>query len=146
MNISDWLALTPRNLPVSLPVSLIPEGESVAPMIENRVMEPAEWETLVERVRSYFAHTGNPPTNFRKRGYVYAIRFPNGLVRIGHTPQSPDTKNWPPNIELVRIFRCSHARLVKEKIHEYFANWHVTGEYFRLPDPHLHDLKLREWA
>lgn len=74
-------------------------------------------------------------------GYVYLIREPGGLYKIGHSTNPKKRLSslrgqtpYALQLELVHTIRCNNRYEAESQLHKRYADKRVRGEWFRL-DP-----------
>lgn len=75
-----------------------------------------------------------PPTN---EGYVYLIKAPNGLYKIGYTSNPQDRmrtfeNKLPFKVRYHCLIKTDEMRQLEKSLHQYFAQRLIDGEWFKL--------------
>jgi len=95
-----------------------------------------------------FAEQVNPSKRIeRKRGIVYLLRADNALVKIGITidfRRRLATLNtlMPYSLEVVLLIDCDNCISLEQLLHSRFASKRIRGEWFRLCDDDIEQLRL----
>lgn len=91
----------------------------------------------------------NPPIEQRSdKGYVY-VMWCEGFVKIGMSRSSPIHRldavqiANPFPVELLGVIESDDAPILETELHIRFRQFHVRGEWFKIPDEILRDLSRR---
>ncbi|MBA2705837.1 MAG: GIY-YIG nuclease family protein [Blastocatellia bacterium] len=86
-----------------------------------------------------------PPRNV---GYVYLIRNPAGLVKIGRS-QNPNIRlrslmtGSVDKLELLHTIECQHPHAIERALHRTYSGKRVRGEWFKLTDEDIESIKQK---
>jgi hypothetical protein len=73
-----------------------------------------------------------------RRGYVYCLKSPSGLVKIGKTRQVDQRiyalTHGMPDWELLSVMECDNAAQAEANKHRFWSDFRVAGEWFQMPD------------
>jgi hypothetical protein len=63
----------------------------------------------------------NEPKGTKRSGYIYVLRFSEGVVKIGMTINDPTgrAKQW--RLRLLAYVKCKNARCAERKVHKFLA-------------------------
>lgn len=90
-----------------------------------------------------------PAPVFEPSGYVYLLRAHDGLYKIGHTA-NPDNRlrtfevRLPFFVEYEHLIPCENRLKAEATLHSRYAAQRVHGEWFRLTDTQVAEIKAIE--
>lgn len=136
------------------------------------IMDPGQAKHLFDRMRIFFSHYGteritkhnaglldrernSPPVHYdpkdmrpwRMPGWIYVIKSPDGLYKIGKTKRKPDERlsefipKLPFDTEIVCLIQAENHSGFEAGLHQKFADKRVRGEWFRLDEKDIEYLK-----
>ena len=84
-----------------------------------------------------------------KPGYVYLVRMPTGIYKIGCT-SDPDRRlyalrnKFGQSLELLHLIPCADYGRAEQSLHKRYWHRHVAHERFNLSDSDIDEIKAIE--
>lgn len=109
-----------------------------------REMTPREFWNF-QQMSNYYDSQERKPTT---KGWIYFLRGPGGLVKIGKSKNKPTKRvaeyspKLPFETHLAFVFETSDIDYSEKYLHSVFVHRKVRGEWFRVTDNEIMDISL----
>jgi len=125
--------------------------EKISRLNDNELLILLRWweQEGPQIYEEHWNKTRNPEPPLDGFGYIYFVRRSDGATKIGYT-RNPEERLQRLNelegekLAIVRIVEVDQPVIVEQNAHEYFAEYRVRGEWFRLEDDQINAWRYKE--